>query len=170
MNRERKCGRRVFEELGNCSMAFSAAQIGAVPNTIVCEQGRRPVAVILFDSIQRRFDCVGYALARPSATEAALRFRPPRPTARDSSAVSASISVSTRFARATFPRLLASSSSSRNSPNGVCTALSPGRRASRLHRPGLRYESPTTRAHPLREEVKHLIEPRYPPHRPLFRG
>ena len=47
-----------------------------------------------------------------SAAEAARRLRPPSPTARESSAVSASISCSARSARSTFPAPFASSNSS----------------------------------------------------------
>ena len=52
-----------------------------------------------------------------SDADAAFRSRPPSPTARDSSLVSASISSSARSARATFPCAFASSSSSRSSPS-----------------------------------------------------
>ena len=63
-----------------------------------------------------------------SEADAALRLRPPRPTARESSCVSASISSSACSARATFPESFASSNSSRSSESRAFgTMLWPGR-------------------------------------------
>ena len=75
-----------------------------------------------------------------SEADPARRLRPPSPTARESSLVSASISCSACSARSTFPRSLASSSSSRSSESRRFKRPWLARRASRLHHPDCRYE------------------------------
>ena len=97
-----------------------------------------------------------------SACDAALRLRPRRPTARESSAVRLSISACARSVRPTSLKLRASSSSARSSP--------------RRRRYGFTRDGPTglrsiqrdlygrCRAHPSR------ATPCSPPHRPNDRG